>query len=68
VEGLKLLSKSDPLIQCFTEETGQHILVGAGELHLQTCINDLSQTFANIELNQSDWSVTFKETVSSQSN
>jgi hypothetical protein len=36
--GLKHLSKSDPMVQCFTEESGQHIIAGAGELHLEICL------------------------------
>jgi elongation factor 2 len=35
VEGLKRLSKSDPLVQCTIEESGEHIVAGAGELHLE---------------------------------
>lgn len=38
VEGLKRLSKSDPMVQCSTEETGEHIIAGAGELHLEICL------------------------------
>merc|ERR1712096_196613 len=30
VEGLKRLSKSDPMVQCFIEESGEHIIAGAG--------------------------------------
>merc|ERR1712241_848808 len=30
VEGLKRLSKSDPLVQCSTDKSGQHIIAGAG--------------------------------------
>merc|ERR1719395_162604 len=33
VEGLKKLSKSDPLVVCSTEESGEHIIAGCGELH-----------------------------------
>ena len=33
VEGLKRLYK--PLVLCYTEESGQHIVAGAGELHLE---------------------------------
>jgi len=29
VEGLKRLSKSDPLVLCYTEESGEHIIAGA---------------------------------------
>ena len=35
VEGLKRLSKSDPMVQCSIEESGEHIVAGAGELHLE---------------------------------
>merc|ERR1712168_269206 len=35
VEGLKRLAKSDPMVLCFTEESGEHIIAGAGELHLE---------------------------------
>jgi elongation factor 2 len=41
VEGLKRLSKSDPMVQCHIEETGEHIIAGAGELHLEICLKDL---------------------------
>ena len=29
VEGLKRLAKSDPMVQCTIEETGEHIIAGA---------------------------------------
>merc|ERR1719186_2130809 len=32
VEGLKKLSKSDPLVVCTTEESGEHVIAGCGEL------------------------------------
>merc|ERR1711879_256985 len=38
VEGLKRLSKSDPMVQISTEESGEHIIAGAGELHLEICL------------------------------
>ncbi|KAJ0481900.1 putative protein-synthesizing GTPase [Helianthus annuus] len=34
VEGLKRLAKSDPMVVCTIEESGEHIIAGAGELHL----------------------------------
>jgi elongation factor 2 len=45
MEGLKRLSKSDPLVQCFTAPTGEHIIAGAGELHLEICLKDLREDF-----------------------
>lgn len=41
VEGLKRLSKSDPMVVCSIEESGEHIVAGAGELHLEICLKDL---------------------------
>lgn len=35
VEGLKRLSKSDPAVQAWTAESGEHIVAGPGELHLE---------------------------------
>src|SRR5271169_6550392 len=38
VEGLKRLSKSDPCVQTWMSETGEYIVAGAGELHLEICL------------------------------
>uniref|UniRef100_A0A8C8H323 Tr-type G domain-containing protein n=1 Tax=Oncorhynchus tshawytscha TaxID=74940 RepID=A0A8C8H323_ONCTS len=43
VEGLKRLAKSDPMVQCIIEESGEHIIAGAGELHLEICLKDLEE-------------------------
>ena len=50
VEGLKRLSKSDPMVQCIIEESGEHIVAGAGELHLEICLKDLEEDHAGIPL------------------
>lgn len=31
VEGLKRLARSDPMVQCIIEETGEHIIAGAND-------------------------------------
>jgi len=68
VEGLKRLSKSDPLVQITTEETGEHIIAGAGELHLEICLKDLREDFMNgAELKISEPVVSFRETVQVES-
>jgi len=64
VEGLKRLAKSDPLVQCTIEETGEHIVAGAGELHLEICLKDLQEDFMGCELRISEPVVSFRETVS----
>ena len=67
VEGLKKLSKSDPLVVCTIEENGQNVIAGCGELHVEICLNDLEKDFAQCEIIKSDPIVSFKETVTSQS-
>eukprot|EP00741_Cyanophora_paradoxa_P022519 tig00021464_g21745.t1 len=68
VEGLKRLSKSDPCVQCYTEESGEHIVAGVGELHLEICLKDLQEEFAGIDLKINDPVVSYRETVSTKSN
>ena len=67
VEGLKSLSKSDPLVQCWTEESGEHIIAGCGELHVEICLNDLAQEYAKCEIKQGDPVVSYKETLTEES-
>jgi len=68
VEGLKRLSKSDPLVQCSMEESGEHIVAGAGELHLEICIKDLQEEFmGGAPLIVSEPVVSFRETVIAES-
>lgn len=57
VEGLKRLSKSDPMVQCLIEESGEHIIAGAGELHLEICLKDLEEDHACIPLKVQDKSL-----------
>jgi elongation factor 2 len=67
VEGLKRLAKSDPMVQCIFEESGEHIVAGAGELHLEICLKDLEEDHACIPLKKSDPVVSYRETVQSES-
>ena len=43
MKGMKLLNQSDANIQVMVQETGEHVLVAAGEIHLQKCIEDLTE-------------------------
>ncbi|KAF5730822.1 hypothetical protein HS088_TW19G00422 [Tripterygium wilfordii] len=64
VEGLKRLAKSDPMVVCSIEESGEHIIAGAGELHLEICLKDLQDDFmGGAEIIKSDPVVSFRETV-----
>merc|ERR1711962_1990655 len=67
VEGLKRLAKSDPMVQCIIEESGEHIVAGAGELHLEICLKDLEEDHACIPIKKSDPVVSYRETVSEES-
>jgi len=67
VEGLKRLAKSDPMVQCIIEESGEHIIAGAGELHLEICLKDLEEDHAGIPIKKSDPVVSYRETVSDES-
>ncbi|TVU35156.1 hypothetical protein EJB05_17030 [Eragrostis curvula] len=64
VEGLKSLAKSDPMVLCTVEESGEHIIAGAGELHLEICLKDLEEDFmGGAEITVSPPVVSFCETV-----
>jgi elongation factor 2 len=67
VEGLKRLAKSDPCVQCYSEESGEHIVAGAGELHLEICLKDLEEDHAGIPIKKTDPVVSFRETVIEES-
>ncbi|CAK1581003.1 unnamed protein product [Parnassius mnemosyne] len=63
VKGLKLLNQSDPCVQVLLQETGEHVLVTAGEVHLQRCLEDLKNIYAKIPLSVSEPIVPFRETI-----
>merc|ERR1719377_326409 len=68
VEGLKKLSKSDPLVICTTEESGEHVIAGCGELHVEICLKDLREEYAQCDFVMTDPVVSYRETVSATSN
>merc|ERR1712038_935417 len=67
VEGLKRLAKSDPMVLITTEESGEHIVAGAGELHLEICLKDLEEDHAGVPIKKSDPVVSYRETVTEES-
>ncbi|KAG2739297.1 P-loop containing nucleoside triphosphate hydrolase protein [Suillus brevipes Sb2] len=67
VEGLKRLSKSDPCVQAWITDTGEHIVASAGELHLEICLKDLQEDHAGVPLKISDSVVGYCETVKAES-
>ncbi|EKE41535.1 elongation factor 2, putative, partial [Entamoeba nuttalli P19] len=68
VEGMKRLSRSDPLCLCYTEESGEHIVAGAGELHLEVCLKDLQEDYCSgVPLIVTEPVVSFRETITEPS-
>jgi len=67
VEGMKRLAKSDPMVLCYTEETGEHVIAGCGELHLEICLKDLQEDFMGTEVNIGNPIVSYRESISEES-
>ncbi|GFO11767.1 elongation factor tu GTP-binding domain-containing protein 1 [Plakobranchus ocellatus] len=63
LSGLRLLNQADPCVEVKVQETGEHVIVAAGEVHLERCINDLRDRYAKVEVNVSKPIVPFRETV-----
>jgi len=62
-EGLQRLAEEDPTFRCFTnEETGQLIIAGMGELHLEIIIDRLKREF-KVEANTGAPQIAYRETV-----
>ncbi|XP_022525240.2 elongation factor-like GTPase 1 [Astyanax mexicanus] len=63
VRGMRLLNQADPCAEVLIQETGEHVLVTAGEVHLQRCLDDLRERFAKIEISASKPIIPFRETI-----
>lgn len=63
LEGIRKINKSYPLLKTKVEESGEHILIGTGELYLDCALHDLRQLYGEIEVKVSDPCVSFCETV-----
>lgn len=62
LHGLTLLSQADPCVETFQQDSGEHVIVTAGELHLERCLKDLRERFAKVEIQASKPIVPFRET------
>ncbi|KAI8908547.1 P-loop containing nucleoside triphosphate hydrolase protein, partial [Gorgonomyces haynaldii] len=63
VHGLHLLNMADPAVEIYLEESGENIIACAGELHLERCLKDLRERFAQVDLHVSEPVVPFRETI-----
>ena len=49
IEGLRRLAQSDPMVQV-SIESGQNVISGAGELHMEICLQDLENEYAGVPI------------------
>ncbi|KAK7465300.1 hypothetical protein VKT23_005279 [Stygiomarasmius scandens] len=63
LSGLRSVNKSYPLVATKVEESGEHVLIGTGELYLDCVMHDLRRLFSEIEIKVSDPVTKFCETV-----
>lgn len=63
LDGLRKVNKTFPLVETRVEESGEHVIMGTGELYLDCVMHDLRKMFAEIEIKVSDPVVRFCETV-----
>uniref|UniRef100_T1JFT1 Ribosome assembly protein 1 n=1 Tax=Strigamia maritima TaxID=126957 RepID=T1JFT1_STRMM len=63
VSGLRLLNQADAAVRVQIQETGEHVIVTTGEVHLQRCLDDLQKSFAKVEIKASKPIVPFRETI-----
>ncbi|KAG7381392.1 Elongation factor-like GTPase 1, partial [Phytophthora boehmeriae] len=61
--GLQRLYRSDPTVEVHVQETGEHVIVALGELHLERCIKDLKDRFAKVAVQVSEPLVGFRESI-----
>ncbi|AET41398.1 U5 snRNP GTPase SNU114 Ecym_8104 [Eremothecium cymbalariae DBVPG len=61
VEGLNLIHKLYPGAVVKVEESGEHVIIGTGELYLDVLMYDLRHNYANIEIKVSMPLVKFSE-------
>ena len=63
IKGMKLLEQSDPCAQYEVLESGEHVILTAGELHLERCLKDLRERFARCEIQAGEPIVPYRETI-----
>lgn len=62
IQGLQILNQADPCAEYIVQETGEHVILAAGELHLERCLKDLRERFAKCAIQASEAIVPFRET------
>ena len=67
IRGMKLLEQSDPCAEYEVLESGEHVILTAGELHLERCLKDLREKFAKCDIQAGEPIVPYRETILSTS-
>ncbi|KAE8314110.1 P-loop containing nucleoside triphosphate hydrolase protein [Aspergillus transmontanensis] len=62
LDGLRKVNKSYPLISTKVEESGEHVILGTGELYMDCVLHDLRRLFSEMEIKVSDPVTRFCET------
>jgi U5 small nuclear ribonucleoprotein component len=63
LDGLRRVNKSYPLVTTKVEESGEHVILGTGELYMDCVLHDLRRLYAEMEIKVSDPVTRFCETV-----
>ncbi|XP_052758852.1 116 kDa U5 small nuclear ribonucleoprotein component [Galleria mellonella] len=63
LDGLRKVNKSYPLLSTRVEESGEHVILGTGELYLDCVMHDLRKMYSEIDIKVADPVVSFCETV-----
>jgi len=63
LDGLRKVNKSYPLLNTRVEESGEHVVLGTGELYLDCVMHDLRKLYSEIDIKVADPVVSFCETV-----
>lgn len=66
-KGLKLLNKADANVIITLADTGEHMIIASGELHLERCVRDLQDRFCKgVKFTVSKPIISFRETIVEQ--
>ncbi|RMZ76889.1 hypothetical protein DV738_g4741, partial [Chaetothyriales sp. CBS 135597] len=63
INGLKLLEQADPCAIYEQLPSGEHVILTAGELHLERCLKDLRERYARCDVHTGDLIVPYRETI-----
>ncbi|EME47847.1 hypothetical protein DOTSEDRAFT_51149 [Dothistroma septosporum NZE10] len=61
IRGLRLLEQADPAVSYEQLESGEHVILTAGELHLERCLKDLRERFAKCDVQAGEAIVPYRE-------